>query len=93
VVTYGFDLTATSIFVVTDWDAAVGTPVSLRLSFPKLLEPIDVLARISDIYVAGKPGEPGGLQLTFDTDSSDVRAKLASLLERMHTPRAALDEN
>ena len=42
VISYGIELTATSIFVVTEWHAAIGTPVSLRLSFPRILEPIDV---------------------------------------------------
>jgi len=86
VVSYGFDLTETSIFVVTEWHAAVGTPVSVRLSFPKILEPIDVPARIGDIRVAGEPGEPAGIGLVFDTTSSDVRGKLASLLERVNAP-------
>lgn len=93
VVAYGFDLTATSIFVVTEWHAAIGTPVSLRLSFPKILEPIDVMARISDIRAAGEPGEPGGIRLTFDTESSDVGARLVSLLDRVHAPLAIPDED
>jgi DNA-binding response OmpR family regulator/Tfp pilus assembly protein PilZ len=94
VVSYGFDLTATSIFVVTEWHAAIGTAVSLRLSFPKILEPIDVAARITDIRVAGEPGEPGGIRLVFDTEASDVSARLASLLERVHAPFALpLDED
>jgi len=91
VVAYGFDLTATSIFVVTEWHAAIGTSVSLRLSFPKILEPIDVAAWISDLRVAGGPGEPGGIRMTFDTVSSEVGARLASLLERVHAPLALPD--
>ena len=35
VVSYGFDLTASSVFVVTEWHAPIGTEVSLRLSFPR----------------------------------------------------------
>ena len=93
VISYGFDLTSTSIFVVTEWNAAIGTPVSLRLSFPRILEPIDVTARISDIRVAGEPGEPGGIRLTFDSDANDVGAKLVSLLERVHAPLAVPDED
>jgi Tfp pilus assembly protein PilZ len=92
VVTYGFDLTSTSIFVVTEWHAAIGTSVLLRLYFPKILEPIDVTARISEIRAAGEPGEPAGIRLTFDTDSRDFGAKLASLLERVHAPLVIPDE-
>jgi DNA-binding response OmpR family regulator len=86
VVSYGFDLTATSIFVVTEWHAAIGTSVSVRLSFPKILDPIDIPARISDIRVAGEPGEPGGIRLEFDTIGSVVGTKLNALLERVNAP-------
>src|SRR5215475_14994130 len=81
VVSYGFDLTASSIFVVTEWNAPIGTPVSLRLSFPRILEPIDMVARIADIRVAGEPGEPGGVRLTFD--EADVGVRLMAQLERV----------
>src|SRR5262247_2067659 len=82
VISYGRDLTATSIFVVTEWHAAIGTPVSLQLSFPRILDPpIDIPARISDIRISGEPGELGGIRLTFDGASSEVAQKLAALLD------------
>lgn len=86
VVSYGFDLTATSVFVVTEWHAAIGTAVSVRLSFPKILAPIDLPARISDIRIAGEPGEPGGIGLSFEPTAPEVSARLASLLEQVHAP-------
>jgi len=89
VVSYGFDLTESSIFVVTEWHAAIGTPVTVRLSFPKILEPTDVPARIGDIRVAGEPGEPGGIRLVFDTSSPTIREKLVTLLERVNAPITA----
>ena len=89
VISYGFDLTATSIFVVTEWHAAIGTPVALRLSFPRILEPIDVTARIVDIRVAGEPGEPGGIRLLFDPETGDVGDKLTTLLDRVSAPNEA----
>src|SRR3954467_13844764 len=61
VISYGFDLTERSIFVVTEWNAPIGTSVSVRFSSPRILEPIDVAARIGDIRVAGEPGEQGGI--------------------------------
>jgi DNA-binding response OmpR family regulator len=87
VVSYGFDLTGSSIFVVTEWNAPIGTPVSLRLSFPRILEPIDIIALIADIRVAGEPGEPGGVRLTFD--EADVGARLMSQLEHVGGPADA----
>ena len=35
VVSYGFDLTESSIFVATEWEAAISTPVTVRLPFPE----------------------------------------------------------
>lgn len=90
VISYGLDLTATSIFVVTEWHAAIGTAVSLRLSFPRILEPIELPARISDIRIAGEPGELGGIRLTFDGGSIEATGKLKALLERAHAPFAPL---
>jgi DNA-binding response OmpR family regulator len=92
VVSYGYDLTASSVFVVTEWHAAIGTQVSLRLSFPRILEPIDLVARIGDIRIAGEPGEPGGIKLEFDTSSSETSARLASLLERVRMPQTTADD-
>lgn len=46
VVSYARELTPTSIFVVTDWRPPVATQVSLRISFPTLVDPIDVEARV-----------------------------------------------
>jgi DNA-binding response OmpR family regulator/Tfp pilus assembly protein PilZ len=83
VISYGFDLTATSIFVVTEWHDAIGTPVSLRLSFPRILEPVDIAARISDIRVAGEPGEPGGIRLAFEPGGGAARSRLSALLEQV----------
>ncbi len=87
VISYGFDLTSNSVFVVTEWHAPIGTPVSLRLSFPRILEPIDVIAQIADIRVAGEPGEPGGVRLTFD--EGEVGARLMSQLEHASGDPAA----
>lgn len=84
VISYGFDLTASSVFVVTEWHAPIGTQVTVRLSFPRILEPIDVIARVADIRVAGEPGEPGGVRLAFD--EADVGARLMSQLERAGGP-------
>jgi DNA-binding response OmpR family regulator/Tfp pilus assembly protein PilZ len=86
VISYGYDLATTSIFVVTEWHAAIGTEVALRLSFPRILEPIDITARVTDIRIAGEPGEQGGVRLGFDPDAGDVSARLVSLLDRVSSP-------
>jgi DNA-binding response OmpR family regulator len=86
VISCGFDLTSTSIFVVTEWHAAIGTPVQLRLSFPRIFEPINVTARVADIRIAGEPGEPGGVRLVFDPELGDVAERVISLLDRVGSP-------
>src|SRR5215470_9816832 len=89
VISYGYDLTASSVFMVTEWNAPIGTSVSLRLSFPTILEPIDVVARIADIRVAGEPGEPGGIRLAYD--EAEVGARLMAQLERSDSPGSVVD--
>jgi len=98
VVSCAYDLTSTSVFVVTEWHAAVGTPVRLRLSFPRILEPTNLTARVGDIRLPGEPGEPGGVRLVFDTeqvaageasatgDGEPVAQRLESLLDRVASP-------
>lgn len=86
VVSYGFDLTSSSIFVVTEWHAAVGTPVELKLSFPRIFDPIELKAQVADIRIAGEPGEPGGIRLVFDAAEGDVGERIGSLLDRVATP-------
>ncbi len=85
VVSYGYDLTATSVFVVTDWHAPLDTAVALRLSFPRTLGPVEVAARVVEHRVAGAPGEPGGLLLAFDPDAPrGALRKLLAELEALH---------
>jgi DNA-binding response OmpR family regulator len=85
VVSYGMDLTASSVFVVTEWHAAIGTPVEVRLSFPRILEPITLKAAIGDIRIAGEPGEPGGVRLVFTPGQAEI-GLLAELLDRLASP-------
>jgi DNA-binding response OmpR family regulator len=92
-ISYGFDLTERSIFVVTEWNAPIGTPVSVRLSFPRILEPIDVAARIGDIRVAGEPGEQGGIRLDFEHSAGDVGARLVALFHPTDGPPDPISEN
>jgi CheY-like chemotaxis protein len=86
VISYGFDLTASSIFVVTDWLPPEGTRVSLRISFPSVLAPLDVAARVEERRMAGAPGEPSGVRLVFEVETEDARRRLAEILERLRVP-------
>lgn len=79
----GLELAERSIFVVTDWRPAVDTAVSLRLSFPTLVEPVELAARVASRRAAGAPGEPAGIELAFEDGSRDVAAALVAQLRRL----------
>ena len=92
-VSYARELTFTSIFVVTDWLPPIDTEVDLRLSFPSLVDPLDVRARVADHRPAQGVGSPAGLAFRFE---APARNEIAKLLERVfpplrsEAPRAAL---
>jgi len=77
VVTYAYELSASGAFVATEWIAEVGNDVALRLSFPKLLEPIDLVARVEARCPPSGPGVPAGLRLRFEPNE-----QLTALLTR-----------
>lgn len=86
VISYGFDLTTSSIFVVTDWLAPpAGTRVSLRLSCPKVLTPIELEASIDDVISGAGLGEPSGVRLKFEAGERD-KGRINSLLARVTAP-------
>jgi DNA-binding response OmpR family regulator len=83
VVSYGFDITPGSAFVVTDLVGKPGDELTLRLSFPRLLEPLDISARIAEQLEPSGPGAPAGLRLVFEPQD-----KLSELLVRAHDSSA-----
>jgi len=85
VVSYAYDLTPRSVFVVTDWHLPIDSRVTVRLSLPRVLEPIEVAAHVTSNRVAGAPGELGGVILEFDSARPSLDAMLASLTERRHS--------
>jgi CheY-like chemotaxis protein len=66
VVSYAIDVSPRSVFVATDLQASVGSNVELRLSFPRILEPIQLDARIDELCDANGPGAPAGVRLAFE---------------------------
>jgi CheY-like chemotaxis protein len=82
VVSYAYELTPVSVFVVTDWHPPVDAWVAVRLSFPRLLEPVELAARVSEVRHAGAPGDAGGVVLAFDRQRS-----IAGLLAEVEAAR------
>lgn len=85
VISSGFELTELTIFVVTEWHPPSETAVSLRLSFPTLVEPVELMARVVEHRAAGSPGEPGGIVLAFEEESRTAAAALAWEVRRLCT--------
>lgn len=81
VVSYARELTPTSVFVVTDWRPPIETEVDLRISFPTLVEPLTLRARVAEHRAASGLGSPAGLSFSFD--SSEAREAVEHLLERL----------
>src|SRR5262245_60301598 len=83
VIASAFELTEQTIFVITDWQLAVDTTVSLRLSFPTLVEPVELDAHVTGNRAPGSPGECGGIELAFEADSRGSAGALAAQLRRL----------
>src|SRR5689334_6382891 len=79
----GTEFSEHKIFVVTDWHPPIDTAVSVRLSFPKLVEPVELAARVSGVRTAGNPGEPGGIVLAFEDRARAAAAVLAARVRRL----------
>jgi DNA-binding response OmpR family regulator len=86
--TCALELTSTSVFVVTDWMAPLDTKVSLRLSFLDVIEPVDAIARVTELRVAGAPGDLAGAVLRFEPCS---QPRIAALVERLETAASTED--
>jgi CheY-like chemotaxis protein len=86
IVSYGYDLTERSVFVVTDWQAPVGTAVVARLSLPRV-EVVEIAATVASVTGAGAPGELAGLLLDFAAES--ITGDIATLLAAGAQPATA----
>jgi uncharacterized protein (TIGR02266 family) len=74
------NLSAGGLFIRTDRQLAPGERVPLQISFPSLLDPVEIEVEV----VRGRPpgeGGPAGLAVKVPLDRVDDRHKLASLAE------------
>jgi DNA-binding response OmpR family regulator len=85
VISYAFDLTERSAFIATDWIADIGAEVALRLSFPRLLDPVELVARVEDQCPPSGPGAPASLRLGFEAND-----QLTMLVRRASESHSAL---
>jgi len=87
IVTHTLELDEQNAFVPTE---EVGLPMgeecNVQLSFPGLLLPVDLHARVAGHRDPSGPGDPGGLDLKFIFRSEGERKALATLLARVDAP-------
>jgi len=84
-ITCALEMTDTSVFIVTDGLPSIGDAVSLRLSFPNAVEPLDVRAHVTQVRLASGPGTPSGFVAMFDVDE-DVRDAIEDVARRLRRP-------
>ncbi len=79
------NLSATGIFIRTERDLEIGQRVPLVISFPKLLDPIEIEVEVVRIRASPAEGPPGvGVKVV----SAEDQGKLAHILEVARAPEA-----
>lgn len=84
VLDYTENLSASGLFVRTERAFAPGERTTLVVSFPQILEPVELTVEV----VRQRPGEkalPGGVAVRIPDDLPDHRAKLAEVARRIAT--------
>ena len=76
-VSYAFDVTPESAFVATDVPCNPGDQVTLRLSFPRLLAPLELAGTGPELCVPWGRGAPAGVRVSFPQQE-----RLTTLLDR-----------
>lgn len=75
-------------FVRTTRELRVGERVPLALSFPGLLDPLEIVAEVAWAR-SGEAGLPSGVGLRIPEDRTPDRERLSRLLQRMGRPQPA----
>jgi uncharacterized protein (TIGR02266 family) len=78
------NLSAGGLFIRTDRTLAEGERVPLQISFPTLLDPVEIEVEVVRSRAGGEAG-PGGVAVKVPIDRIDDRHKLASLAEIART--------
>jgi CheY-like chemotaxis protein len=68
-------------FVETDRAPSAATEVRLGLSFPRLVAPVEVGARVVATTPSSGPGNPSGIEVEFDQEDRPRILRLLSLLD------------
>jgi uncharacterized protein (TIGR02266 family) len=86
VLDYTENLSAGGLFIRTDREFQVGERITLVVSFPQLLEPLELQVEVARVRGAS-PGAPAGVAVSIPEDRAEDRARLAEVAERIAAPR------
>jgi uncharacterized protein (TIGR02266 family) len=86
VLDYTENLSAGGLFIRTEREFEEGERVALVVSFPQLLEPVELQVEVVRRRTAA-PGSPAGVAVRVPDDRPDDRAKLADVAQRIGAPR------
>jgi CheY-like chemotaxis protein len=83
------ELTDGSIVVVTEWRPPIGTLVRLRISFPSVLQPVDLSARAVEHLAPAGVGSPACLKFVFEFGDGSERELVQRVVERIRNVEQA----
>ena len=86
VLDYTENLSAGGLLIRTEREFAIGDRVTLVVSFPQLLEPIELVVEVVRRR-PGSLGEAGGVAVRVPDDRTEDRAKLAEVARTIGAPR------
>lgn len=86
VLDYTENLSEGGLFIRTERDFRVGERVTLVVSFPQLLEPVEVTVEILRRRTASA-GQPGGVAVSVPRDLDEDRARLVEVARRLASTR------
>jgi uncharacterized protein (TIGR02266 family) len=89
VLDYTENLSAAGLFIRTEREFEVGDRVTLVMSFPQLLEPVELQVEVVRRR-PGSLGEAGGVAVRVPDDHAEDRARLAEVARTLGAPRAEL---
>jgi CheY-like chemotaxis protein len=89
IIAHTMEVTPISAMIRTDEQIAAGDRLLVRLSFPGLLEPLDVEGHVVSKHGPSRPGEPAGVTLVLVFASDVEEQRFGRLLEHGRSEEAA----
>jgi CheY-like chemotaxis protein len=79
-VAHTLELSESEAFIETDAQLPVDAELRVRLSFPRLVEPIHLVGRVTTVCTSTAPGEPAGLEMSITVEAPDDTERLRAVL-------------